>query len=109
MRGAPDVREAVRVERMHVQHRHALVARFGKPLTIVQRMHLHATATVTLHAVAGAGDDQQSAGIHRAITRHIHRHHLAVFAFERVDVGLDLQTRRSGGFQKFDAGLRVAA
>jgi hypothetical protein len=47
MRGAPDVREAVGVERVDIQHGNACRG-LGAPFGVVQRKHLHAGAAIAL-------------------------------------------------------------
>jgi energy-coupling factor transporter ATP-binding protein EcfA2 len=80
---APDVRETVRVQRVDVEHGHALGAGFFAPLGVVQRKHLHAAAAIAFHAMAGAADDEQAVGVGGAVTHHVHGQGLAVAPFQR--------------------------
>ena len=107
VRGAPNVREAVRVERMDVEHRHAGIARLGSPLGVVQRKHLHAAAAVALHPVAGAAHHQQLVCATGAVQSHVHGQHFTFTPGQRVGVGLHLQPACGGGLQKLPAGYRV--
>ncbi|MCY1362859.1 hypothetical protein D9M69_495970 [compost metagenome] len=108
VRHAAAVRKAVRVERMHVQHRHALRLGLLAPFGVVQREHLHAAAAVAFDAVAGAGDDEQPLGVGVAVERHVHRQLFAVAALERVCMRLDREAGADAALQELLARLGVA-
>jgi hypothetical protein len=107
VRDPAQVREAIGVERMQVEHGHALRMRRRAPISVMQRVHLHAAAAKALHAMAGAADDQQLVGIRRAITRHVQCQRFALAAGQRVRVRLQRQARRGSGLQKARPGLCV--
>jgi len=108
LRHAAQVREAVGIQRVDVQHRHASLARLGAPFGVAQREHLHAAAAKTLDAVAGAADDQQPLAVGIAVERGVQRQLFVLAPGQRVLVRSDLRAHGGGGFKKLDAGLRVA-
>ena len=108
VRDAPDVREAIRVQRVDVEHGHALLGSAGAPGRIVQDEYLNAAAAITLDPVAGAADDEQFVGIGRAIQRHIHGQRFAVTPRQRMKVRLDRCTRQRCRRKKFGAGAGIA-
>ena len=63
LRHAANVREAIRIERMNIEHGHASSFGFFAPFCIMQRKHLHTRAAIAFHAVASAAHDQHLFGI----------------------------------------------
>jgi hypothetical protein len=106
--GAADVREAIGVERVDVDHRHTLVARLGTPFGVVQGKHLHTGAAVTFGAMAGAGDQQHGLRVGGAVAGHVHGKGFAVAPLQRVHMGLHRQTGRGRSLQELDSGFGVS-
>ncbi|MCY1166617.1 hypothetical protein D9M73_65630 [compost metagenome] len=107
MRGAPDMRKTVGVERMDIQHRDALCLGLGTPLGVMQRKHLHTGAAITFHAVAGAADNQQRTGIGRPVAHHVHGQDLAVTSGFRMQLRLHGQAGGGCGLQELDTGFGI--
>jgi hypothetical protein len=91
---AAQMRETMGVEPVHIEHRHAGLARVLAPLGVVCRKHLHPRTAEALGAMAAAAQNQQSLGVGGAIQRHIHRQGLAILALQRVVVAAN---RHAGG------------
>ncbi len=107
VRGAAQVRKPIGVERMDVQHGHALGVRQVAPLLVVQRKHLHATAAKPLHPMAAAAHDEQLVGVGWAIAHHVHGQVFAIAPQQRMAVRFDRQAGRGGGLQELRACTRV--
>ena len=101
-------RKAMRIERMHVQHRHALRSRLLAPFDVVQRKHLHAAAAQALHAVTTTADDQQALGIGRTIEHHIHRQLFALQPLEPQRVLAHAQPGTRGTGNEARPGQRIS-
>ncbi len=107
VRGAAPPREAVGVQRVHVEQRHAGGMRLLAEAGVGQQRALHARAAVALDAVAGAADQQHCGRVGRAVAHDIHRERLAVLAQQRVRVRLHLQPGLRGRCEEARAGLGV--
>ena len=107
VRGAPDMRKTVGVERVHVQNRHALRTGVITPFMVMQREDLHARAAIALDAMAGAADDEQGLGVHRAIARDVHGQYFAIASGQGMHMALNLQTGRRRALQELGARLGV--
>lgn len=97
IRHAADVREAMGVERVDVEHGYTGSFRLVSPLLIMQRKHLYARAAIAFYAVAGAADDQKFFRIESTIKRHVYRQIFVVFAFEGMRERRDGETGGGSG------------
>ena len=108
VRGTADMRETIGIERMDVEHSHALRARLITPGVVVQGKHLHTAAAIALDPMAGAADDQQLVGVGGAVTHNVHGQVFPVAPLERVDVRLDRQPGQGRSFQELGARASIA-
>jgi len=107
LRHAAEVRKAVGVERMHIQHRHAAGARLLQPGLFSQQCGLRARAGITFHAMHAAGQEQQLGCLARTLPSGIDRQRFAIAAGQGQVVRRDMQPGSLGGFQKLGARLGV--
>jgi len=90
--GAPPVREAVGIHRVHEKHRGAAGARTRQEPGVLQQRDLGTGATEALDAVRAAAEHQEALGLRRAEPRAIERQFLAIDAAGlRVDMALERQ------------------
>ncbi|MDT4847275.1 hypothetical protein FQZ97_813250 [compost metagenome] len=107
VRHAAQVRKAVGVERVDVEHRDPGLACVLAPGLIVGRVDLHPGAAIALGPVAGAADDEQALGVGRAIERQVHGQGLAVATVQGMVVAADGHASRCSPFQKQHPGTGV--
>ena len=92
---------------MHIQHGHPGAAGLVAPFLVMQSKHLYATAHGTVHAPAAAGNQQQMAGVRRAVERHIGGQGFAMEACVRQHMGLGCQPGGGCGFEEKHAGAGI--
>ena len=106
---APQVRKAIGIEAVDVQHSQVPGFHVVAPSRVPQRGDLNATAAEALNAMAGAAEDQQAAGIGLTVTCDVHRQVFALAALERVQHRFDRQSGPGRCLQKLSARLRIRA
>jgi hypothetical protein len=107
VRGAADVREAVRVQRMHVHDGHPALARPRAPARVAQGRHLHAAAAIAFDAVAAAREQQDRGRVRMPVAHHVHGEFLAVAPAFGMPLALDREPGGLRGFQELLTGFAV--